>query len=176
MFWYVRSLFNVSVQSRVHYRGKYLYLPPANEVCEGYVYTCLSVHRGGLPQWHDGIPPGKADPPNKEIPPPMHSACWEIRSTSGRYAFSWNAILYKEYSSFDTNAPTTSGNEMPNTFFGGHQPFLWGHWYALLVTSSLGFKARVVIGYLVSMLWYPRIRDSSDSPLVRHLLTSWWSA
>ena len=31
-------------------------------------------------------------------------------------------------------------------FFGGHESFLWGHWYpyfGLLVTFSLGFKARV---------------------------------
>ena len=30
--------------------------------------------------------------------------------------------------------------------FGGHMSFLWGHWYpcfGLLVTSALGFKARV---------------------------------
>ena len=29
-----------------------LLLPPANEVCEGYVFTpvCHSVHRGRLPQ------------------------------------------------------------------------------------------------------------------------------
>ena len=25
--------------------------------------------------------------------PPLHSACWEVRSTSGRYASYWNAIL-----------------------------------------------------------------------------------
>ena len=26
--------------------------------------------------------------------PPLRSACWEIRSTSGRYASYWNAILF----------------------------------------------------------------------------------
>ena len=50
-------------------------------------------------------PPGKAEPPGKTEPPgkdtphppgketPLHSTCWEIRSTSGRYASYWNAIL-----------------------------------------------------------------------------------
>ena len=37
-------------------------------------------------------PLGKADPPSKETLP-LRSACWEIRSTSGRYASYWNAIL-----------------------------------------------------------------------------------
>ena len=35
-------------------------------------------------------PPG-ADPPGSR--PHLRSACWEIRSTSGRYASYWNAIL-----------------------------------------------------------------------------------
>ena len=38
-------------------------------------------------------PPG-ADPPLGSRPP-LCSACWEIRSTSGRYASYWNAILFK---------------------------------------------------------------------------------
>ena len=35
--------------------------------------------------------------------------------------------------------------------FGGHKSFLWGHWYhclRLLVTSPLGFKARVAASFL----------------------------
>ena len=51
--------------------------------------------------------------------------------------------------------------------FGGHQSFLWGHWYpcfGLLVTSWLGFKARV--GPLACMLCCLCFMDSSDSPLV----------
>ena len=60
-------------------------LPPANEVCEGYVFTgvCLStgvcIQRGGL---HLG---GWADPP------PI--GYYGTRSTSGRYASYWNAFL-----------------------------------------------------------------------------------
>ena len=97
-------------------------LPPANVVCEGYVSTGESVHRGSAPL-HAGIPPparqtppwqgdppGKADPSGKADPPVARrppwqkdppqarqtppSACWEIRSTSGRYASYWNAILF----------------------------------------------------------------------------------
>ena len=39
-----------------------------------------------------------ADPPRADTPPPWeqtprHRACWEIRSTHGRYASYWNAIL-----------------------------------------------------------------------------------
>ena len=51
----------------------------------------------GRPPWQ-GDPPrqgntplGKADPPARR--PLLRSACWEIRSTSGRYASYWNVIL-----------------------------------------------------------------------------------
>ena len=61
--------------------------------------------------------------------------------------------------------------------FGGHESFLWGHWYpyfGLLVTPALGFKARVgsalfeLRGAICIMLHIPW-----NSPLVRHLPTSW---
>ena len=32
-------------------------------------------------------------PPDQAAPPPRCRACWEIRSTRGRYASYWNAIL-----------------------------------------------------------------------------------
>ena len=88
-----------------------LLLPPANEVCEGYVFTCVchSVHGGVSASMHAGIPPQEqtplqgADPPQSRHPPradtsreqtpPLCSACWEIQSTRGRYASYWNAIL-----------------------------------------------------------------------------------
>ena len=38
-------------------------------------------------------PPGADFPPPSDQAPPLRSACWEIRSTSGRYASYWNAIL-----------------------------------------------------------------------------------
>ena len=46
---------------------------------------------------------------------------------------------------------------------GGHKFFLWGHWYPcfrLLVTSTLGFKARVdpsLARVLACMQWIPQI-------------------
>ena len=36
--------------------------------------------------------PQGADPPGAD--PPLHSACWEIRPTSGQYASYWNAYLF----------------------------------------------------------------------------------
>ena len=85
---------------------------------QGNIFTpvCHSVHRGVLPQCMLGYhhpprtrhPPG-ADPPGTRHPPPEQSrACWEIRSTSGRYASYWNAILFKVHSivtiAFDVDA------------------------------------------------------------------------
>ena len=79
-----------------------------------------SVHEGGVPgQVHlpwSGTPPGRYTlwavhprqvSPGRDTPlgryplvryppgqvPPQHSACWEIRATSGRYASYWNVIL-----------------------------------------------------------------------------------
>ena len=44
------------------------------------------------PHWQgDPYPTGKETTPGKETP--RRNACWEIRSTSGRYASYWNVIL-----------------------------------------------------------------------------------
>ena len=61
-----------------------------------FLHVSVILSTGGvyLSAWWDTLPPGKADPTGKETPP--HSACWEIRSTSGRYASYWNAILFCE--------------------------------------------------------------------------------
>ena len=64
-------------------KGEYSSLPPANEVCERYVFTsvCQSFcSRGGgcLPQCMLGYTPFPGQTP------PRSSACWEIRATSGR--------------------------------------------------------------------------------------------
>ena len=56
--------------------------------------------------------------------------------------------------------------------FGGHESFLWGHWcpcFELLVTYALGFKARMDPFTCIFRHLYTTL--SSDSPLVRHLLT-----
>ena len=66
-------------------------LPPANEVCEGYVFTGVCLSTGGLwqtPPWADHPPPlGRhpttgptiphwADTPQPD-PLPLCSACWD---------------------------------------------------------------------------------------------------
>ena len=38
--------------------------------------------------------PTRSRHPRDQAPPPRYSACWEIRSTSERYASYWNAILF----------------------------------------------------------------------------------
>ena len=85
-------------------------LPPANEVCEGYVFTpvCQSFcSRGeylgrytpgqvhpfpltGTPHWQVHSP--RAGTPLGRYPPAVYAG---IRSTSGRYASYWNAFLLK---------------------------------------------------------------------------------
>ena len=47
-------------------------LPPANEVCEGYVFTGVCLHRGG------GLHPGgRADPPPIQTPTPTLQVLWD---------------------------------------------------------------------------------------------------
>ena len=61
--------------------------------------------------------------------------------------------------------------------FWGHLSFLLSDWYpcsGLLVTSALGFKARV--DPLACRLHHLYAIDSSDWPLVQHLLTWWLSS
>ena len=99
-----------------------VFLPPANEVCECYVFTpvCQSFCSRGVcsSAWWDAPPcphppargrhpPGdqRQTPPRDkgQTPPPPpkprgryppgSSVCWEIRATSGRYASYWNAYL-----------------------------------------------------------------------------------
>ena len=91
------------------------FLPSANEVWGKVIFSvaCVknSVHRwGGLSQcmlgYHHPPPPEQTLPSRHPLPrsrprracttwrrhPPC-SACWEIRSTRGRYASHWNAFL-----------------------------------------------------------------------------------
>ena len=77
------------------------------------MFLQVSICPGGFASVHAGIanpPPGRppreqtpweqtpaaADrPPMEQIhPPPLPSACWETRPTSGRYASYWNAYLF----------------------------------------------------------------------------------
>ena len=76
-------------------------LPPANKVCEGYVFTRVlsfcpqgGVYLAGTPRTRytppgPGTPPRPGSPPGTGTPP----GSWEIRATSGRYASYWNAFL-----------------------------------------------------------------------------------
>ena len=70
-------------------------LPPANEVWGKVIFLHLSVilFTGGvcLSACWDTTPQDQAPPWSRHTP--LHSACWEIRSTSGWYASYWNAIL-----------------------------------------------------------------------------------
>ena len=86
------------------------FLPPATKLGQGNVFTgvCDSVNKGCLPQCMLGyhpLPPKDQTrpPPTRDQAPPWNRhpqeqtpprACWEIRSTSGRYASYWNAILF----------------------------------------------------------------------------------
>ena len=95
-------------------RSKFFYLPPANEVCEVYVFTgvCLSTGEGGVcpitywdthtsPPWPDTPVPGRPTlgkhtprsdtPPNRQPPRAVHAGIW---STSIKYASHWNAFLF----------------------------------------------------------------------------------
>ena len=63
--------------------------------------------------------------------------------------------------------------------FGGHMSFFWGHWYTcfrFLVTSPLGFKARVGSALFAIFAEANVMYIPPDSPLVLHLLTSWQPA
>ena len=122
----------------------------------------------------------------------MQTTCWTVTLQAG-VAFrtlpsgilicTWcNSVLLtqriqqeqtiQKYIIFQVQTSDLMSLQKPFSFFfkkkfGGHQSFLWGHWYpcfGLLVTSWLGFKARV--GPLACMLCCLCFMDSSDSPLV----------
>ena len=48
----------------------------------------------GLSACWDATPPDQAPTPLGADTTPRHRACWEIRSTRGRYVSYWNAILF----------------------------------------------------------------------------------
>ena len=86
------------------------YLPPPHLVCEGYVFTGVCLCTGGVcpiacwdtplgsrhpqeqtPLGSRPLPESRHPPPPEQTPP---RACWEIRTTSGRYTSYWNAYLF----------------------------------------------------------------------------------
>ena len=69
-----------------------------------FLYVSVIMFTGGcIPACTEEDPPRAEPPPEKTrktpprkkpgSPPPSSSACWEIRATSGLYAFYWNAYL-----------------------------------------------------------------------------------
>ena len=92
-------------------------LPPTAKLGQGNIFRSVCQEfcsQGGSAPLHAGIhpspqeqtrqeqtPPAGADTPQEQTPPsrsrpppPRHSTCWEIRTTSGRYKSYWNAILF----------------------------------------------------------------------------------
>ena len=91
------------------------YLPPANEVCEGYVLQVSVCPRGGGRAWRghawQGVCMAEGGMRGRgacmargvcgrgacvahSLTPPPTLAITTIRSMSGRYASCWNALLY----------------------------------------------------------------------------------
>ena len=64
-----------------------------------FASVCHSVHRGVCFSACLDTPPPVVDTPTWGQAPPRCSACWEIRSTSGRYVSYWNAILLPPFCS-----------------------------------------------------------------------------
>ena len=75
--------------------------------CNIFAPVCHSVHGGGggrpgqvhprtryAPRDQVHIPPRPGTPPRDQVHPPQSSACWEIRTTRGRYASYWNAFFF----------------------------------------------------------------------------------
>ena len=99
---------------------KYFVTARKRSLGQGNIFAsvCHSVHRGWgvclsacwdtyphprreqTPPWEQTPPPSSRPPwgqtPSPGADTPLHSACWEIRSTSGWSASYWNAILLME--------------------------------------------------------------------------------
>ena len=67
--------------------GKFIFSQASVILFRGGVYASVPPPRLG-----NRPPPPVPGTPQYQAPP-RSSACWEIRSTSGRYASCWNAIL-----------------------------------------------------------------------------------
>ena len=87
--------------------NKLTLLPPANEVCEGYVFTGVCLSKGipdhpdkhPLPETPPSQTPPRHTPLSGETPP---TGYYGKRPTSGQYTFYWNAFLF-EYFKKDRN-------------------------------------------------------------------------
>ena len=104
--WWVAVTFSRDLMDLMH-----IYRPQRSWGKVMFLHVCVILFRvGGLPQCMLGYPLGAGTPREQEPPlgadppwrpaarhagiaPLLRSACWEKRSTSGRYASHWNAIL-----------------------------------------------------------------------------------
>ena len=71
-----------------------LFLQPANEVCEGYVFTGVCLSTGGVHAMH--APPSMHAPEHACTPGHARAPSggyYEMWSMNGRYASYWNAFL-----------------------------------------------------------------------------------
>ena len=62
---------------------------------QGNIFTSVCQEfcsQGGMPHCILGYHPRPGKEKPRATQTPLHSACWEIRSTSGRYASYWNAF------------------------------------------------------------------------------------
>ena len=141
-------------------------LPSANEVWSKVIFLHLCIilltsgfciPRGSAFREGGGLHPREVCIQGGCAEPPPSIGYYGIRSTSGRYAFHWNAFLFS-FKFWWTHCP-----------FMGQLIFL----FRLLVTSRLGFKARV--GSLIRTWCVRDIRVTfrkrfSSSPLGTHWL------
>ena len=84
-----------------------------------------------------GTPWDQASLPEDQAPPgagtPLRSACWEMWSTSGRYASFWNAILFY-IRQMTTKASNVLGTIVFNsTRVNGHEEHTWRRPWELVV-------------------------------------------
>ena len=91
-FWWCKRIIWNWILLTVRKKYLFLFLPPANEVCEGYVFTgvCLSTGGGCLSHCMLGYTPPGQTYPTRQTPPwadnphpvyagihPLRSACWD---------------------------------------------------------------------------------------------------
>ena len=103
-------------------------LPPA-KLGQGNIFSsvCQEFCTWGVCPIACWDTPWQGDSPSlaRETPPHHHSACWEIRATSGRYESYWNAYLFmKAVGQFSPQPPPPPPHPPPPTRCLGHASFI----------------------------------------------------